>query len=145
MHNKRWLQRAAGGSLCHPRRKTCRAPMINLRFDFRCNSVTQPPKSSSMVVYDARSIRTTPTTNNREVGQHQRPLTQIDCPRQSYKRYSDEASRAAKQDSVKPQPENAPQVRFGPHLSYLHVGGFGDASISHSGCRHGVPFRGGHT
>ncbi|CAB1119538.1 unnamed protein product [Ectocarpus sp. CCAP 1310/34] len=29
--------------------------------------------------------------------------------RQSYKRYSDEASRAAKQDSVKPQPENAPQ------------------------------------
>ncbi|CAN0069397.1 unnamed protein product, partial [Ectocarpus fasciculatus] len=30
--------------------------------------------------------------------------------RQSYKRYSDEASRAAKQDSVKPQPEHAPHA-----------------------------------
>ncbi|CAM9484394.1 unnamed protein product [Ectocarpus sp. 12 AP-2014] len=30
--------------------------------------------------------------------------------RQSYKRYSDEASRAAKQDGVKPQPQKAPQA-----------------------------------
>lgn len=48
MNNKRWLQRAVGGSLCDPRGETCLTPMITLHFDFRCDSAKDTTVSTSV-------------------------------------------------------------------------------------------------